>query len=242
MDLGAQTIFFAGFQNLTSLFYIESICFAEHIVILGDALPGNQRHHFLANQADIFLAVCFILLGHQVGTHESGHNVHGVTVIEILNDLQCLELMLGSKAIAALGFHSGGAKRHHLIQRQSCLGGQFLFGCLSGSIGGRLDTTAGILNFQVSLAMELHSQLILAPAAKNQMGMSIHQARSHQFATGIHHGLAVFCPGNAGANFSDDAVFYTDEGIIQKLHSPLLGTAFCGAAQRSGQQANVFNQ
>ena len=177
-----------------------------------------------------------------MGTHKGGHNVHRMPLIQILNDLQRLQLVLGSQAVAALGFHGGSAEGHHFIQRQSRLGGQLLFGSLPSGIGGGLDAAAGILNLQIGLAVELHTQLILTPTAKNQMGVGIHQTGGHQLATSIHHGLTALGSGITGANLGDDAVLNADKGIIQKLHSPLLGAAFGGGAHGGSQQADIFNQ
>ena len=64
--------------------------------------------------------------GDKVRAHEGRDEVHAVVIVEVLDDLERLELMLGGKAIAALGLDRGGAEAHHLVERLGGLGGELL--------------------------------------------------------------------------------------------------------------------
>ena len=148
-----------------------------------------------------------------MGTHEGGNNVHRVAVVEILNDLQCLQLMFGCKPVSTFCLHCGSTKAHHFIQCLGSLLGQLLLGCLSGGVGGGLNATACILNFQIGFAVEFHTQLILTPATKNQVSVGIHQTGCDQFPLCIYH-FTGNSRGFPSANFGNQPIFNQHPSIF----------------------------
>ena len=242
MDLGPQAVLQAGLQHLTGLLHREGVGLAEHIAELGDALFLHLGHHLLAHQADVLGTVALILGGDQMGTHKGGDHVHGVVVVQVLDDLQGLQLVVGGQTVAALGLHGGHAKAHHLVQSLGGLLGQLLLGGLAGGVGGGLDAAAGVLDLQIGLAMELHAQLVLTPAAENQVGVGIYQTGGDQVALGVDDLSAGGGGGRTGAHRVDDPVLHQDPGILQDLDLALLRALLGGLALGGGQHTDVFNQ
>ena len=93
--------------------------------------------------------------------------------------------MLGGQTVAALGLAGGDAEAHHLVQRLGGLLGELLSGGLAGGVGGGLDAAAGVLDFQIGLAVELQAQLVLTPAPTRQVGVGVHQTGRDQLALSV---------------------------------------------------------
>ena len=214
MDLGTQAILETGLEHLTGLFDGEGVGLAEDVAELGDALLLDAGHHLLADKADVLFAVRLVLRGDEVRAHEGRDEIHAVVIVEILDDLKCLELVLGGKTVAALGLDRGGAKAHHLVE---CLGGlaaQLLNACLAGSVGGGLNAAAGVLDLEIGLAVELHAQLVLAPAAEDEVGVGVDKAGGDKVAFRIDDLRTLDRGDGAGADGGDDAVLDEDPGVL----------------------------
>lgn len=89
-----------------------------------------------------------------------------MVIVEVLDDLERLELMLGGKAVAALGLDRGGAEAHHLVERLGGLGGELLLAGLTGGVRRGLDAAARVLNVEIACAVELETQLVLRQPPK----------------------------------------------------------------------------
>lgn len=146
--------------------------------------------------------------------HEGRDEIHAVVIVEILDDLKRLELVLGGKTVAALGLDRGGTKAHHLVE---CLGGlaaQLLNACLAGGVGGGLNAAAGVLDLEIGLAVELHAQLVLAPAAEDEVGVGVDKAGGDKMAFRIDDLRTLDRGDGAGADGGDDAVLDEDPGVL----------------------------
>lgn len=97
VDLGTQAILETRFEHLTGLFDGEGVGLAEDVAELGDALLLDLGHHLLAHKADVLFAVGLIFRGDKVRAHEGRDEVHAVVIVEVLDDLERLELMLGGQ-------------------------------------------------------------------------------------------------------------------------------------------------
>ena len=237
VDLGPQAVFQAGFQHLAGLLRGEGVGFAEHVAVFGDALFLHLGHHLLADQPDVLRPVGLVLGGHQMGPHKGGHDVHGVAVVEVFDHLQGFQLMLSGQAVAALGLAGGDAKAHHLVQSPGGLLGQLFLGGLAGGVGGGLNAAPGVLDLQIGLAVELQAQLVLPPAAENQVGVGVHQAGGGQLALGVDGPIRR--RGGAGPHLGDDAVLHQDPGVLEDLDFPLLRALSGAGTTGGGQHADV---
>ena len=139
-------------------------------------------HHLLAHKADVLFAVGLILRGDKVRAHEGRDEIHAVVIVEVLDDLERLELVLGGKAVAALGLDRGGAEAHHLVERLGGLGGELLLAGLTGGVRRGLDAAARVLNVEIACAVELETQLVLAPAAEDEVGVGVDKAGGDEVA------------------------------------------------------------
>ena len=242
VDLGTQTVLEARLEHLTGLLHRKGVGLAEHVAEPRDALLLNERHHLLTHKADILGAVGFVLSGHKVRAHEGRDHVHRVLLVEVADHTQRLELMLGGKTVAALGLAGGRAEGHHLVERLRRLGGQLLLGGSARGVGGGLDAAAGVLNFEVGLAVQLHAQLILPPAAENKVRMGVHETRRDELSLGVDDLRPLGCGSLAGADGGDHAVLDEHPRVLEKLDLTLLAAAMGAFALGRGEQANVFHQ
>ena len=165
-----------------------------------------------------------------------------MAVVQVLDDLQSLQLVLGSQTVAALGLHGGGTQAQHLVQSLGGLLGQLLLGGAAGGVGGGLDAAAGVLDLQIGLAVQLHAQLVLAPAAEDQVGMRVDQTGSDQLALSVDD-LGVSDLGSSpGADLSDHAVLDQDPGVLQDLDVALLSAGLGGLTHGGCQHTNIGQQ
>ena len=114
---------------------------------------------------------------------------------------------------------------------------QLFFGCLPGGGHGGENSSTLSQDFQVGHPPALHGQLVLPPAAEDQMGMGIHQTRGHKTPLCID-GLPVDFRGSSGPDLPDFILLSQHPGILQQLH-PGLRTG--GGAQRGGKLTDIFN-
>ena len=92
-----------------------------------------------------------------------------MTVVEIPDDLQCLELVLGGKTVAALCLDRSSSEYEHMHKSILCLYVELVFGRSPRGFDGGMDTAAGIEYVEVSYAMKLLRKLVLAPSSKYEM-------------------------------------------------------------------------
>ena len=90
--------------------------------------------------------------------------------------------------------------------------------------------------------MELHAQLVLPPAAEDQVGVGVHQTGGDQVALGVNDLSAGGGGGRAGAHRVDDPVLHQDPGVLQNLDLALLGALLGGLALGGGQHTDVLYQ
>ena len=173
-------------------------------------------------------------------THESRNQIHTVMLVEVTDDLQRREFMLGRKTVAALGLAGGRTEVHHLVKRLGSLGSQLLLARLAGGVGGRLDAAAGVLDLKVGLAVELHTQLILAPAAENKMRMRVHKAGRDKLSICIDDLRALAGGNRTGADGGDHAVLDEHPRILEEFDLSLLFAAMGAFALGCCKQADVF--
>ncbi len=174
--------------------------------------------------------------------HKGRHHVHRVLFVQITDDLQRLELVLGGKTVAALGFHRRGAEAHHLIKRLGSLVAQLLFRGAAGGVGRGLDAAAGILDLQIGRAVELEPQLVLPPAAEDEMGVCIDKTGRDQLALGVNDLCTLGALAFAGADLCDHAVLNEYPCILHDLDLALCLSAFGGTAFGRCEHSDVGNK
>ena len=113
--------------------------------------------------------------------------------------------MLGGKTVAALGLDRGGAEAHDLVERLGGLGGELLLAGLTGGVGGGLDAAARVLDVEIACAVELETQLILAPAAEDEVGVGVDKAGGDEVAPRVDDFRALGGGDRAGTDGVDDA-------------------------------------
>ena len=174
-----------------------------------------------------------------MGTHEGSYNIHGMAVVQVLDHLERLQFVFRGQTVAALGFTGGNAEAHHLIQRLGRLIRQLLGGSLTGGIGGGLDASTRILDLQVGLSVELHTQFILTPAAENKMRVGVHQTGSNQIPLCIYYLGVLHLRSSSYPHLGNDAVLYQNPGVFEHLDGALLRSLLGSSSLGGGQHTDV---
>ena len=240
VNLGDKAIALARLQDCLGLLGGEDAGLAEHVAEFRQLFLGHGRDELLAQEANVAFPVRLIFLGHRVGPQEGGYQVHGVGLVEAADGAKLLELVVHIEAVAALGFHGGDAQGEHLVQSFPGLLRQLLLGGGSRGVDGGQDAAAHGQDVQIGGAVELEPQLVLPPAAEDQVGVGVHEARGHQFAAGVDD-LGPRFVGRVGADLRDEAVLDLHIRVLQHPDLALLRPAAGGFALRGGQHADILD-
>lgn len=77
---------------------------------------------------------------------------------------------------------------------------------LTGGVRRGLDAAARVLNVEIACAVELETQLVLAPAAEDEVGMGVDKAGGDEVALRVDDFRALDGGNRAGTDGGDDAV------------------------------------
>ena len=165
VDLGTQTVLEARLEHLTGLLHRKS-CQPRRIRAQNFAiLLLNERHHLLTHKGGVYSArFGFLLSGHKVRAHEI--TTISILLVEVADYPAPWACSVAAKTML-LSTRRWSYRRPSSPSRAfAAFGGQLLLGGSARGVSGGLDAAAGVLNFEVGLAMGLHAQLILPPTAE----------------------------------------------------------------------------
>ena len=115
-------------------------------------------------------------------TEEGGGELDRLLSVQPADDPQLTQLGLAVEAVAALGLRGGHAEAQHLIQRRAGLVAELVLGGGAGGAHGGEDAAAAREDFEIAHAVELQAQLVLPPAAENQVRVRVDQPGRDEFS------------------------------------------------------------
>ena len=213
VELWQQTVGLAGQQDPPGFLRRKDALLAEHIAEPGQPFRRRPGDHLLTKQPEIALPVGLIFRRQSVGSQKGGGQIHGAFLPQLPDDPQLPQLGLRFQTVAALGFAGGDAEALHFQKGAPALFQKLrLRGGAGGPHGGK-DPAAPGQNVQIGDAVELVGQLILPPAAEDQMGMGVGQTGRGQSALRVDDLLRP--AGRLALTYgSDDPVLRQHPGIF----------------------------
>ena len=103
------------------------------------------------------------------------------------------------------------AKQKYLFAQQL---NELLLAGLTGGVRRGLDTAARILDVEIARAVKLETELVLAPAAEDEVGVSVDKAGGDEVTLRVDDLRALGGGQSAGADGGDDAVLNEDPGVL----------------------------
>ena len=245
VDLGQQPVLSAGKQNAAGFLGGKNAFFAEHIAEFRNALLPYCRKHFLAQKLQIALPVVPVGLRHGVRAHKGRSEIHHMMLLQLSDHAQRFAFFPGRQAVAALGLCGRRAEANHFIQRGGGFCLQLFLACrLCGTHGGQ-DAAACGEDVQIARAVQLERQLVLPPAAEDQMRVRVDQTGRDQLPSGVDRlrvGSRRRCAGSDLRNhivFNEYPCVFQNADLALRPASPRRGSLRCGKHTDVGDQRSL---
>ena len=117
--------------------------------------------------------------------HTGRHNIHRVRLVQAADDAELLDLILHIQSVTTLNLRRGHAKVQLLIKKPHRAGKQFILTKRARLTHCVEDSTARLQDVEITRTLELERNLVLPPAAEDEVRMRIHPAGSHKRAARI---------------------------------------------------------
>ena len=149
---------------------------AEDVAPLGEPFSGDARNHLVGDEGDVVIRPRLVLRRDLVRAQERGHDVHGVRVVEPLDDAQLTQLRIERQSVAALRFAGRRAVRGHLVEPRPRGGNQLVLRRRPGRGHGSQNAPSFGRDLRVGRAREPALQLLAPVAGEDEMRVGIDEA------------------------------------------------------------------
>ena len=242
VDLGDQATAPRTGQDHAALLGGKHALFAEYVAEAGEAVLRGGGDHFLAQKPQIARAVVPVFRRDGVRAHKGRHQLDWLERLEPPDRAQLLQLLFGGEAVAALDLAGRRAPAEHRFQLWQRLLHERRFTRGAGGLNGGQNAAAARQNFKVAHAVQLKPQLVLTPAAEDQMRVRVHKARRDQAALCVKHLRRAAVGRRAGAGGGDHAVLGKEPCVFGHGDLTLRRAAPGLVTGGRGKQADVLDQ